>query len=169
MSIGQNAINHTKKAADAGSEYIRATAGKTQDAMRSGLDSASASAQRFTDQVTQAYGITGEGREELARQGSQNLEVFTQASAMLTRGVQDLSREWFSLMQERLQKNLEDFSALARCQSMPDFMAVQSTLMRDNLERTIESTRRIAEVATRVANEANQTLTAQTKKAHRAA
>ena len=41
--------------------------------------------------------------------------------------------------------------------------------MRDNLEQTLESTRRIAEVATRVANEASQTLTAQSKKAHRAA
>jgi phasin family protein len=137
--------------------------------MRSGLNSASANAQRFTDQVSEAYGITGEGREELTRQGSQNLEMVVQASAVLTRGVQDLSREWLSLTQERLQKNLDDFGALARCRSIPDVMAAQSTLMRDNLEQTIESTRRMAEVATRVANEASQTLAAQTKKAHRVA
>jgi phasin family protein len=136
--------------------------------MRSGLESASASARRFTDQVTQAYGITGEGREEFTRQGSQNLEVIAEAGAMLTRGVQDISRECLSLMQERLQKNLDDFTALARCRSIPDFLAVQSTLLRDNLEQTLESTRRIAEVSTRLANEASQTLTAQTRKAHRA-
>ena len=40
--------------------------------------------------------------------------------------------------------------------------------MRDNLEQTLESTRRIAEVVTRVANEASQMLTVQSKKAHRA-
>jgi phasin family protein len=154
MSVHQNTTNYAKN---------------SQDAMRSGLNSASANAQRFTDQVSQAYGITGEGREELTRQGSQNLEMVVQASAVLTRGVQDLSREWFSLTQERLQKNLDDFGALARCRSIPDVMAAQSTLMRDNLEQTIESTRRIAEVATRVANEASQTLAAQTKKAHRVA
>jgi len=154
MSTNQDPAHHTKK---------------TQDTMQSGLNSVSESAQRFTDQVTQAYGLTGEGREELTRQGSQSLEMVAQASAMLTRGVQDLSREWFSLTQERLQKNLDDFGALARCRSIPDFMAAQSNLMRDNLEQTIESTRRIGEVATRVANEASQTLTAQTKKAHRAA
>ena len=154
MSVDQNTISHTKK---------------TQDAMRSGLNSAAASAQRFTDQVSQTYGITGEGREELTRQGAQNLEVFTQTSAVLTRGVQDLSREWFSLTQERLQKNLDDFGALARCRSLPDVMAAQSNLLRDNLEQTIESTRRIAEIATRVANEASQALTAQTKKAQRVA
>ena len=141
----------------------------SQDAMRSNPNSAAASVQRFTDQISQAYGITGEGREELTRQGAQNLEVFTQASAVLTRGVQDLSREWFKLTQERLQKNLDDFGALARCRSLPDVMAAQSNLLRDNLEQTVESTRRIAEVATRVANEASQALTAQTKKAQRVA
>jgi hypothetical protein len=41
--------------------------------------------------------------------------------------------------------------------------------MRHNLEHTIEGTRRIAEVATQVANEAGQTLKAETKKANRAA
>ena len=169
MSVAQNTINHAKNPAKTGSEYIHAKAEEIQDTMRSGLKSASENAQRFTDQVTQAYGNTGEGREELARQGAQSLEMLTQASTMLTRGVQDLSREWFSLTQERLQKNFDDFGALARCRSLPDFMAAQSQLMRDNLEQTFESTRRIAEVATRVANEASQTLTAQAKKAHRAA
>jgi phasin family protein len=169
MSIGQNTTHHTKKAADAGSDYIRAAEKTTHDAVQSGLDSASASARRFTDQITQACGLTGEGREELTRQGSQNLEMVAQASAVLTRGVQDLSREWFSLTQEHLQKNLDDFGALTRCRSLPDVMAAQSTLMRDNLEQTIESTRRIAEVATRVANEASQALTAQTKTAQRVA
>ena len=48
-------------------------------------------------------------------------------------------------------------------------MAAQSTIMRHNLEQTIEGTRRIAEVATRVANEAGLTLKAETKKASRVA
>jgi hypothetical protein len=38
-----------------------------------------------------------------------------------------------------------------------------------NLEQTIESTRRIAELATQVVNQAGQTLKAETKKANRAA
>ncbi len=169
MSVAHNTDNHTNNRAKAAGEHIRANSEKAQDAMRSGLNSASENTQRFTDQVTQAYGITGEGREELTRQGAQSLEMMTQASTLLTRGVQDLSREWFSLTQERLQKNVEDFGVLARCQSIPDFMAAQSNIMRHNLEQTIEGTRRIAEVATRVANEAGQTLKAESKKTGRAA
>jgi hypothetical protein len=165
MSVAHDTNNRAKVAG----EHIRDNAEKAQDAMRSGLNSASENARRFTDQVTQAYGITGEGREELTRQGAQSLEMITQASTMLTRGVQDLSREWFSLTQERLQKNVEDFGVLARCQSLPDFMAAQSNIMRYNLDHTIAGTRRIAEVATRVANEASHALKAETKKASRVA
>jgi hypothetical protein len=166
MSVAHNTTNQANNRAKVGSEYIHAKMEETQDAMRSGLNSVSENTRRYTDQVTQAYGITGEGREELTRRGAQSLEMMTQASTMLTRGVQDLSREWFSLTQERLQKNLDDFGVLARCRSIPDFMAAQSNITRHNLEQTIEGTRRIAEVATRVANEAGQTLKAETKKAN---
>jgi len=169
MSVAHNTNNKTNNRAEVRGEYIHSKVEETQDAMRSGLNSVSENTRRFTDQVTQAYGITGEGREELTRQGAQSLEMMTQASTMLTRGVQDLSREWFSLTQERLQKNLDDFGVLARCRSLPDIMAAQGTIMRHNLEQTIEGTRRIAEGATRVANEAGQTLKAETKKASRVA
>ena len=169
MSVAHNTSNQSNSRAKSEGEYINVNAEKAQDAMRSGLNSASENTRRFTDQVTQAYGITSEGREELTRQGAQSLETMTQAGTMLTRGVQDLSRERFSLTQERLQRNVEDFGVLARCQSLPDVMAAQSAIMRHNLEQTIESTRRIAEVATRVANEAGLTLKAETKKANRVA
>jgi phasin family protein len=169
MSVAQNTTNGTKKSPEAGTAFIRSNGRTAQGAKRSGFDSASASARRFTDQVTQAYGFTGEGHEELTRQRAQNLEVFAEAGAVLSRGVQNLSHECFSLMQERFQKNLDDFAALGRCRSIPEFLAVQSKLVRDNFERTFESTRRIAEISTRLANEASQTLTAQSKKAQRAA
>ena len=169
MSVAHNTNDQANDRAKVAGEHIRDNAEKAQDAMRSGLNSVSDNTRRFTDQVTQAYGITGEGREELTRQGAQSLEMMTQAGTMLTRGVQDLSREWFSLTQERLQKNVEDFGVLARCQSIPDFMMAQGNIMRHNLEQSIKGTRRIAEVATRVASEAGQALTAEPKKANRAA
>jgi hypothetical protein len=169
MSSAQNATVHKNKVADAAGENVRVLGETTQDALRSGMTSSSESARRFTDQVTQAFGFSGERREELTHQTSQNLEMISEAGALLTRGFQDVSRAWFNLMQERLQKNLDGFNALARCRSVPDFLAVQSGLIRDNLEQTIESTRRIAKVSGEVASEANQTLTALTKKTRRAA
>ena len=80
---------------------------------------------------------------------------------VLARGFQDLSQEWFKLVQERLQKNLDGFTALARCQSVPELMTVQSAFMRERLRETIDSAQRMAVVSTRVADEAARTISAQ--------
>ena len=65
MSVAHNTTNQANSRAKVGSEYIHAKVEEAQDAMRSGLNSVSENTRRFTDQVTQAYGITGAGREEL--------------------------------------------------------------------------------------------------------
>jgi hypothetical protein len=73
MSVANNTNHQANDRAKVAGEHIRDNAEKAQDAMRSGLNSASANTRRFTDQVTQAYGITGESREELTRQGPRAL------------------------------------------------------------------------------------------------
>ena len=42
------------------------------------------------------------------------------------------------MIQERLQKNLDGVNALARCRTLPEFLAAQSSLFRDNLELTLD-------------------------------
>jgi len=79
------------------------------------------------------------------------------------RGLQDVSREWFELSQKRLQTNLEGLNALARCRSMNDLVEVQSSLIRDNLEQTVDNSRRLAELTIRLADEASRTATVEVK------
>ena len=110
--------------------------------------------QRVTDQFTQVLGVAGPQAEELARKASQNIEAVSQASTVLTNGAQEISREWFDVMRERLAKNIEDMNRLASCRSVQDLIAVQSEIVRDRLGHTVDSSRRIAEVSIRVADEA---------------
>ncbi len=139
----ENANDQAARAADIGRENVRA---------------ASEAGQRLTEQVVQLFGFSGERGQELTRQSSHNIEIVTETSAVLARGFQDLSREWLGLMQERLQKNVDGLVALARCRSLQDYLALQSELARNSLEQTVEGTRRLAELSTRVAAEASQTL-----------
>ena len=60
MSVAHKTTNQANSHAKVGGEYIHAKVEEAQDAMRSGLNSVSENTRRFTDQVTQAYGITGE-------------------------------------------------------------------------------------------------------------
>ena len=66
--------------------------------------------------------------------------------------------------QKRLQRNLDGLQALARCRSMTDIVEVQSSLLRDNLEQTVENSRRIAELTIQMADEATRTVTVQAEK-----
>ena len=66
--------------------------------------------------------------------------------------------------QKRLQRNLDGLQALARCRSMTDLAETQSSLMRDNLEQTLENSRRIAELTILMADEAARTVTVQSDK-----
>jgi hypothetical protein len=61
-----------------------------------------------------------------------------------------------------MQKNLDGMNALVRCRSLPEFLEVQSSLFRDNLELTLTNGRRIAELSARVAETAARTAAAQT-------
>jgi hypothetical protein len=66
--------------------------------------------------------------------------------------------------QKRLQRNLDGLQALARCRSMTDFVEVQSSLLRDNLEQTMENSRRIAELTIQMADEAVRSVTVQAER-----
>jgi phasin family protein len=87
------------------------------------------------------------------------MEALTQVNTTLTRGFQDLSREWLTLTQAHLQRNIDAMSAIAGCRSLPELFTVQSELARDNLQHTLEDTQRIVELSTRLGNQAGQTIT----------
>ena len=116
---------------------------------------------RAADQFTQVLGFAGPQAEELAKRSSQNIEALSQASNILVKGAQEISREWFDVMQERMTKNLDAMSKLASCRSLQDFVAVQTDIARDRLGHTFESSRRLAEVSVRVADEATRIIQSQ--------
>jgi hypothetical protein len=147
-----------------GPKAAERTAQRAQDAARVGLGTMAEAAQRTSDQVTQAFNRAGERAHDLAQQSSQNLAVMTEAGNILARGFADISQEWFSLMQAQLRRNVDGFSALARCRSIADLIECQNGLMRDRLQETIDGVRRVTAVSTRVADETTQTVSTQLRK-----
>jgi hypothetical protein len=100
---------------------------------------------------------------------SQNLRIASQAGTALTRGLQDVSREYLELSQKRLRRNLDGLTALAQCRSMADFIAAQTSLIRDNVEQTIDNSRRMAKLAMQMTDEATQDVAVQVDRVETAA
>src|SRR3712207_2950315 len=143
-----------EQTARAGADVFRRSTETARDNLQQGLNTATQSFQRITDQFTQALGFNGPQAEELTRRSSQNLQAVSQASSVLMKGAQEVSHEVFGLVQDRVQKNIDAVSRIAGTHSMQDFVAVQSDLVRDGLQQVIDTNKRIAEVSLRTADEA---------------
>jgi hypothetical protein len=163
-------------------EAVQRVTEDVADTLRAGVESAQTMAQAMQEAVTNSFSAFSElarrstgqtlllaSRPEGEVQGvteeaAHNLRAVAQSGTALARGLQEVSREVVSLSQQRLQRNLEGLQALARCRSMTDFLEVQSSLLRDNLEQTVENSRRLAELALQMTDEATKTVTVQGEK-----
>ena len=153
----------SQQAARASAEIAKSNAETVRQIMQSGLSAATQAAERSVEQFTWFFGLSGEQAEETAQQSSRNIKAIAECNAVLAQGFQNLSREWASLTQDQLRKNLDAFNAVLRARSWPDLVAAQSSLARDNLELLVTNTRRLAELSIEVASEAAETITAETE------
>src|SRR3954462_1620873 len=153
-TVTDEAARVGEQTARAGADIARRGTETARDNLQSGLNTATETFQRMTDQFTKVLGFNGPQSEELARRSSQNLQAVSQASSVLARGAQEVSREVIQLVQDRLTKNVDAVSRIAGTRSVQDFIAVQSDLARDTLQQVIDTNKRIAEVSVRTADEA---------------
>jgi hypothetical protein len=135
-----------------------------QEVVRSGVSTGAEVAQRTSDQVTEVLGAARQRTQGLSERATQNLQAVTQSSAVLARRIQEASGECLEMVQQRMQKNLDGVNALVRCRSLPEFLAAQSWLLRDNLELTLANSRRIAELSAQIAETTARAATAETNR-----
>jgi phasin family protein len=153
-TVTDEAARVGEQTARTGADVFRRSTEATRDSLQQGLNTATQSFQRVSDQFTKVLGFNGPQAEELARRSSQNLQAVTQASTVLARGAQEVSQEVFGLVQDRVQKNIDAVNRIVGTRSVQDFVAVQSDLARDTLQQVIDTNKRIAEVSLRTADEA---------------
>ena len=164
------------------SEAVQRVTEDVADTLRASVEGAQTIAQAMQEAVESSFGAFSEltrrasgqglqifGRPEgdtlgLSEEAANNLRAAAQSSTALARGFQDVSREVVDRSQKRLQRNLDGLQALARCRSMTDVVEVQSSLLRDNLEQTMENSRRIAELTIQMADEAVRSVTLQAER-----
>ena len=106
-TVTDEAARVGEQTARAGADIARRGTETARDNLQSGLNTATETFQRMTDQFTKVLGFNGPQSEELAQRSSQNLQAVSQASTVLARGAQEVSREMVQLVQDRLQKNVE--------------------------------------------------------------
>ncbi|WP_343074161.1 phasin family protein [Microvirga zambiensis] len=145
----------------AGVEGAQTIARTMQETVETNLGTLSEITRRSTEHGLRIFGYPSGNPGDLSGRPSENFRAVTQAGTVLARGLQDVSREVFELSQKRLQRNVDGFNQLAGCRTAADMIAVHSSLFRDNLEQSIDNSRRLAELTIRVIDEATKNTAAQ--------
>src|SRR4051794_40169956 len=157
-TVTDEAARVGERTARAGADIASRSTEAARNAIESGLNTATQTVQRISDQFTKVLDVSGPQAEELARRSSENLQAVTQASTVLARGAQEVSQEVFGLVQDRLQKNIDAVNRIVGTRSVQDFVAVQSDLARDPVQQGIYTNKRIAEGSLRLSAEAGPIL-----------
>ena len=124
---------------------------------------------RSTDQFSRPFGLSGNETHRAAERAVRNAETILQSTAAVSKGMSEISREYFELVRHQMENNIERMNELWRCRTPQDVAAVQSDIVRENLESFLESSRRMADVSVKLAEDAAKHMAQNTERMQRAA
>lgn len=137
-------------------EMMQRNAETIQQTLQSSAKLAARMTERTADQFGRAIGFSGEGTQTAAQKSSQNLEAIVQSGTVLTEITQRLFEEWVEITRARMDRGFDRMDTLLRCRTPQDFAALQSEMMRDNIETFLGYARKMGEHSARLADEARQ-------------
>jgi hypothetical protein len=167
--IGRSALDASERATHSGAEMMQHNAEVIRRMWQSSLDVFSRMGGRPAEDFARLFGMSGEDVRSANEQSSRNVDAIVESSAVLTQGLDGISREWFDFARKRIEHNLQRFNDLARCRSPQQFAAVNSDILRDNIEDLLHSSRRVAEMSAQLAEHAVGKITENLERTRRAA
>jgi Phasin protein len=137
----------------AGIEMFQRNAETVRHTIQSSTKLASTMAECSADQFGRAFGFSS---GELAEESSRNMQAAVQSGTIVTEMMQRMCVECGDIARARFERGFERMGALVRSRSPQDIVALQSEILRDNLETFLGFARKAGEHSTRLAEEAQR-------------
>jgi hypothetical protein len=156
--LGRSALDAGERVALSGTDLVQRNAEMMRRAWRSYLDMAAQMTGQSSDELARAFPlgnlIASDETRKAAEQSSRNVDAIVDTGNVLAKGAEDITREWFDFARSRVEHNLGSLSEFTKCRSPQHVAALQSEMMRDNLEMVLQISRKVAEISVRVAEDA---------------
>jgi hypothetical protein len=137
----------------AGIEMFQRNAETVQHTIQSSAKLASTMAECSADQFGRAFGFSS---GELTERSSRNMEAVVQSGTIVTAMMQRMCVECGDIARARIERGFQRMDALARSRSPQDIVALQSEILRDNLETFFGFARKAGEHSTRLVEDAQR-------------
>jgi hypothetical protein len=150
------AARASDQAVRASVEIIQRNAETVQHTLQCGAKLSAQMTERSADQFGRAIGFSGEGAQKAAQKSLHNIEAIVQSGMILSEITQRLSEEWADIARARIDRGFDRIDALLQCRTPQDFAALQSELLRDNMETFLGYAHKAGEHSARLVDEAKQ-------------
>jgi phasin family protein len=124
---------------------------------------------RSTDQLGRTLGLSGNGAQEATERSARNAETVLYASTAATKVMDSMSREYFELVRHQMEKSMDRMNDLWSCRTPQDVAAIQSDLVRETVGSVLESSRRMADMSLKLADDAAKHMSQSMERIRRAA
>ena len=166
---GLAAAQAGEKVAQASAHMVQQNAEMLQNTWRLGLDMATTVVGRSTDQIGRTFGLTGDEAQQASERSARNAETIMYSASVLAKGMNGVSREYFAFVRHQLETSVDRMNELWRCRTPQDMAVVQTELVRDTIRSALESSRRMADMSLKVADDAGKHITESIERMQRTA
>jgi phasin family protein len=157
--IGQVAAKAGEDVSHVSADLLRQNTEMLQNTWRFGMEAATAMMGRSTDQLGRTFGLTGDEAQQAAEKSARNTNSVLNSAMAVSKGMNEISREYFEFVRRQMESNMDRMSELWRCRTPHDLVALQSELARETMTRALENSRRLADMSLKVAEDAGKRIT----------
>jgi len=170
--VGEEAAEQTRRigltAAKAGedlsrvsADFLHQNAEMLQNSWRFGVEAVTEAMNRSSDHFGRTFGWNADEAQRATERSVRNTQTVMESATAVSKGANDISREYFQFTRLQMEKNMDRLIELWRCRTPHELAAVQSDLIRDTMTEVLESGRRMADMSLKVADEAGKRIAMQ--------
>jgi phasin family protein len=163
--MGQATAQAGEEVARVGASLLKQNAETFQKTWRFGLDMTSAMMGRSTEQISRTLGLTGDEAQEATERSARNAQSIIYSATAAGNVMTGLSQEYFVLVRHQIEHGMERMNDLWNCRTPQDLAAVQTDLFRDAVGSVLESSRRMADMSVKLAEDATKRMEETTRRA----
>ena len=152
--VGQAAAEAREQMARVGADLLQQNAETLQNALRLGLEMATAVMGRSTDQLSRTLGLSGTEAQPATERSARNAATILHSSTAVAKGMSGMSQEYFAFVRHQIESTMNSMNELWRCRTPQDVAAVQSDFVRETVESALDSSRRMANMSLKAADDA---------------
>ncbi|KRP92775.1 Phasin protein [Bradyrhizobium yuanmingense] len=157
--IGLATAEASEEVAQASSHLLQQNAEMLQNSWHFGVDMATVMLGRSADQLGRTFGVTGNETEQATERSVRNAEAIMYSTTAVVKGMNGVSREYFDFVRQQIERTMDRMNELWRCRTPQDLAAVQTDLMRDSIRSALDTSRRMADMSLKVADDAGNHIT----------